>query len=132
MITQEAPLLAVGSHLGLIPHRAVGLRVCAVSLVGTAKGVQSSCPQVSSCLSHRRQYRPHREPNARLTVFSTIPVTTAKHKSFEEPSDNIHDCKSRCDSDKCKRELLGLEQFVDARQSLVNVDLAPVSPGSSK
>lgn len=55
-------------------------------------------------------------------------VTTAKYKLFEEPPGHIHDRKRRGDPNERKREFLRLEQFVDARQCLVNVDLAPVSP----
>jgi len=55
---------------------------------------------------------PYCEPTARSTVFSAIPGTAAKHWLFEEPSD-----------DERKRELLRLEQLVDACQRLVDVDL---------
>lgn len=65
-------------------------------------------------------------------MFAAILVTAAEHELLEEPSDDIHDCECGCDTDERKREFLGLEQFVDARQSLVNVDLAPVSSTSPK
>lgn len=65
-------------------------------------------------------------------MFAAILVTAAEHELLEEPSDDIHDCERGCDTDERKREFLGLEQFVDARQSLVNVDLAPVSSTSPK
>jgi len=59
--------------------------------------------------SHTRQYRPHCEPNAHLTVFAAILVTSAEYQLLEEPPDHIHDCQSRRDSNECKRELLRLE-----------------------
>lgn len=94
------------------------------------KALNPPVPKVSLRPGHRRQYRPHCEPDAHLTVFAAIFVTAAEHKLLEEPPDYIHDCKSRRDSDECKRKFLRLEQFVDARQSLVNVNLAPVSSRS--
>ena len=82
---------------------------------------------------HKRDVdRPHCEPDAHLTMFAAVLVAATEHELLEEPSDHIHDCESWCDADECKREFLGLEQFVDARQSLVNVDLGPVSSRNPK
>lgn len=94
------------------------------------KAFDPPVPKVSLRAGHRTQDKPHCEPDTHLTVFATVPVAVTEQKLFEEPSDHIHDCKGRCDSDECKRKFLGLEQFVDARQSLVNVNLAPVNSRS--
>jgi hypothetical protein len=114
----------------MIPRRAAGLHVCAVSLVGKARGARFSCPKGQLTSPATKEYRPHREPDAHLTMFAAMLVTATKHELLEEPPDDIHDCKRGCDADERKREFLGLEQLVDARQSLVNVDLAPVSSKS--
>lgn len=84
-------------------------------------------PRFSLCPMHTRQDRPHCEPNAHLAVFAAVLGTSTKHKLLEEASNHIHDCKSGCDADECKREFLRLEQLVDPRQGLVNVNLVPVS-----
>lgn len=107
-------------------HRAIGLHAYAKPLVGIAKGVQSSLSRVNDTPSGTRYDGPHREPNARLAMLPTILVTAAKYKLLEESSDNIYDGESRRDPDERKREFLGLEQLVDPRQCLVNVDLATI------
>ena len=68
---------------------------------------------------------PHREPDAAALRLTAVPPAAhaARPHGAEVARGDVHDRERGRDADEGERELLALEQLVDSRQGLVDVDL---------
>ena len=70
-----------------------------------------------------KQIIPHSQPDALLLAFAAVRSSPTGKESTERASDQIHNGDCWCYTDESKREFLGFEEFIDASQGLIYINL---------